>query len=140
MNLKILKFLQTILNTKRRRIKLDILITTPKSEIENSKRECKNYDTWFRTFKYKPNTEIGDKIYFTENGLIKGYGIIKEIYQSVEGEQCEETKRFWGKPGYWVIVFSDWHWLKSPVPFKGFQGIRYIDRIPELKNKLMEAD
>ena len=49
---------------------MDIIVTTPKSEIENTKRECESYDTWFRTFRFKPKVEIGDKIFFVEDGLM----------------------------------------------------------------------
>lgn len=119
---------------------MDIIVTTPKSEIETSKKEGEMVEQeggyWFRTFRFKPKIEPGDKIFFVENGLIKGYGIIFEITQSEQGEQCEVTERTWGNEGDWVVKYKDWHWLENPVPMKGFQGIRYVDRIPEIKEKL----
>lgn len=122
---------------------MNILITTPKHEINTSRKEGETVEQeggyWFRTFKFRPKVEIGDKIFFTENGLIKGYGIIFDVSQAdEEGEQCEVTGRTW--KGNWIVKYHNWHWLPSPIHFKGFQGIRYIDRLPELKKKLMEYD
>ncbi len=68
---------------------------------------------------------IGEKIFFVEASLIKGYGIVFEV-SPTEGEECEVTGRTW--KGDRVVKYNDWHWLKSPIPFKGFQGIRYIER------------
>ena len=127
---------------------MDILVTTPKLEIETSRKEGEEVQDdidkgmnayWFRTFRFRPKVEKGDKIYFVESGLIKGYGIIFDIEQILEPETetvCDTTDRVWGSEGDWVVKYNDWHWLKKPVPFKGFQGIRYLGRLPELKNKL----
>ena len=120
---------------------MDILVTTPKSEIDNSRKEGEAVEAeggyWFRTFRFKPKVDEGDKIFFTEAGMIKGYGIIFEVSPS-SGEVCEVTGREW--KGDCVVKYKDWHWLKTPISFKGFQGIRYIDRLIELKEKLMEAN
>ncbi len=55
---------------------MDILVTTPKSEIDNSKKEGeaveKDGGYWFRTFRFRPKVVPGDKIFFVEGGLIKG--------------------------------------------------------------------
>ncbi len=120
---------------------MDILVTTPQSEIDTSRKEGEIVEQeggyWFRTFRFKPKVEEGDKIFFVEAGLIKGYGIIFEVSQSEEGEECEVTGRTWGNSGDWIVKYNNWHWLKAPIPFKGFQGIRYIDRLPELEEKLI---
>ena len=122
---------------------MNILVTTPKSEIDTSRKEGEIVEQeggyWFRTFRFRPQVEPGDKIFFVEGGLIKGYGIIFEVSQSEEGEVCEVTGRTWGNSGDWIVKYHDWHWLKRPVPWKGFQGIRYIHKIPELLGKLNEA-
>ena len=116
---------------------MNILVTTPKSEIDNSRREGKAVEVeggyWFRTFRFKPKVVPGDRIYFVENGLIRGYGVIIDVYQAADSETCDVTGREWGNSGDWVVCYKDWHWLKAPVPFKGFQGIRYIDRLAELR-------
>jgi len=116
---------------------MDILVTTPKSEIDTSRKEGEIVEAeggyWFRTFKFRPKVKKGDKIYFVEAGLIKGYGIIFEVSQT-KGEECEVTGRTW--KGNWVVKYNNWHWLKYTIPFKGFQGIRYVDRLKELRSNL----
>jgi len=119
---------------------MDIIVTTPKSEIENSKREGEALtnpnDYWFRTFKFKPKCEPGDKIYFVESSFIKGYGIIFEISEISSGVKCDVTDREWD--GKFVIKYRNWNWLDKPIPFKGFQGIRYVQG--DIKDKLKERD
>jgi len=119
---------------------MDILVTTPQSEIDNSRKEGETVEAeggyWFRTFKFKPKVEPNDKMYFVEAGLIKGYGIIFEVSQLDESADCDVTGRGCGAAGGYIVKYNNWHWLKSPVPFKGFQGIRYIERLPELQEAL----
>ncbi len=55
-----------------------------------------------------------------------------------DGLKCEMIGRVWGAEGDWVVAYHEWHWLKTMLPFKGFQGIRYLCRLPELKEKLLE--
>jgi hypothetical protein len=118
---------------------MNILVTTPKSEIENSKEEGleveKNGGYWFRTFNYAPKVLKNDKIYFVENGFITGYGRIFEVSQTSSGyQECEFTGRVWN--GKYIVKYDTWVWLQNPVPFKGFQGIRYVQNIPDLQQKL----
>lgn len=123
---------------------MNILITTPKIEIDNSRKEGKEVEEsggfWFRTFRFRPKVEIGDRIYFVENGLIHGYGIISNISTLSESEHCDVTGREWGKLGNTVIYYKDWHWLSVKIPFKGFQGIRYINKIPWLTERLRQLE
>jgi len=55
-------------------IKLDILVTTPKSEIESSRKEGEAVQRdggyWFRTFRFRPKVKPWDRIFFVENGLL----------------------------------------------------------------------
>lgn len=120
---------------------MNMLVTTPKSEIDNSIDEAEALEEfggyYFRTYRFRPKVEVGDKIYFTENGQIRGYGIIISVLQT-HGEICEVTGREW--KGTWVIKYNQWHWLKTPIPYKGFQGIRYIPNQPELQKQLKESE
>ena len=118
----------------------DIIVTTPKEEIITSREEGKSIEKsggyWFRVFKYKINVSKGDKIYFVENGAINGYGTIFHISKLKKPMLCEITKRKWGNPGNTIVKYKNWQWLKKPVPFKGFQNIRYVDRINGLRELL----
>jgi hypothetical protein len=122
---------------------MDILVTTPKSEIDNSRQEGaavqRDGGYWFRTFRFRPKVEPGDKIYFVENGLIRGYGIIFEVSPLSEAAECDFTGRTWGDAGGVIVKYHDWHWLKTPVEFSGFQGIRYLERLPGLREKLLRG-
>ena len=82
----------------------------------------------------------GNKIFFVEDGLIRGYGIIFGVRGLSEPALCDVTDREWGQVGGFVVEYHNWHWLKSPVPMEGFQGIRYLDRLPELKNTLLDSE
>jgi hypothetical protein len=116
---------------------MDILVTTPKSEIDTSRKEGESVERdggyWFRTFRFRPKVVPGDKIFFVEDGQIRGYGIIFEVSPLSEAAECDFTGRTWGDQGGYIVKYNDWHWLKTPVPWKGFQGLRYIDRLAELR-------
>ena len=111
---------------------MDILVTTPKSEIDNYRKEGESVERdggyWFRTFRFLPKVELGDKIFFVEDGQIKGYGIIFVISRLSEAAESDFTGRQWGNQGGYIVKYKDWKWLKTPGPWKGFQGIRYVER------------
>lgn len=78
--------------------------------------------------------EVGDRVYYVDQGVITGYGVVFEVTQ---GElECEATGKIYHgthlKQRKWVDI--------NPVSFKGFQGFRYISRIRGLEEKLMEAE
>lgn len=111
---------------------MDIIITTPKNEIETSDKELEyvknNNDAYFfRIFKTKPNVEIGDKVYEVENGYIVGYGIIFDLIKDENGlnEICDTTGRKW--EGKCMIKYKDWNYIE-PIQMKGFQGYRYAEK------------
>jgi hypothetical protein len=104
---------------------MNILVTTPKSEIENSRKEgdaiADGEGYWFRTFHFKPKVNEGDRIYFTENGVITGYGRIFKVATAGEkGFQCETTGRVWGRHGDYIVCYDNWHWIKPQIKFNIF--------------------
>ena len=115
---------------------MDILVTTPKSAHKLAAEEAKfvkeNPDAyWFRTLRGKPNVQVGDKVYYIDNGKITGYGIVFDI---ITGEmQCESTDKIYRGTN---LKQREWGCLKRSVPFRGFQGFRYVDRIPGLREVL----
>lgn len=119
---------------------MDILVTTPKREHEAAEEEAafvaKHPDAyWFRTLRGNVNVQVSDKVYYVDNGQITGYGI---VFGFVKGRLKDEGHE--GK--IWVgthLKQRKWHWLQTPVPFKGFQGFRYVDRIPGLREKLTQG-
>jgi hypothetical protein len=103
----------------------DIIVTTPKKEIENAALEAKvcreaGGGFYFRTFSKRPKgLKFGSRIFYVEDGYIRGYALVSQIK---EGEmQCSVTKKQYGE-GYHAIMKADsWTWIK-PIAMKGFQG------------------
>jgi len=123
---------------------MDILVTTPKSEHETAKMEgealADGNGFWFRVFPRRPDVQRGDKVYFVDGGVIRGYGVVFcDVEQLEEPEECDLTGRIWGHRGSWCVRYHEWQWLPLPVPFKGFQGFRYVSRIPGLQEKLRQG-
>ena len=112
----------------------NIIVTTPKSEIETASKEAKKCINdgsgyYFRTFKRKPKgIESGSKIYYVEDGYIRGYGVIAGL---ADGQKkCDVTGRVFGEDNnqnicHAIIPACTWKWIK-PIPMKGFQGFRYF--------------
>lgn len=118
----------------------DIIITTPKSEIANAAKEaadCLNLGGgfYFRSMTVKPNIIPGDKVFYTENGYIRGFAVAERI-ESISSNstiggavRCHTTGIDWPiRPGGCVIIMraDSWKWLK-PSPYMGFVGFRYFD-------------
>lgn len=121
-------------------IELDIIVTTPKSKHKLAASEAKFVEEhpdayWFRTIRGTPKVQVGDRVYYVDNGYITGYGVVFEI---VEGYlECEATgKLYYGTH----LKQRKWIWLKRLIPQKGFQGFRYVDRIPGLREKLLGTE
>ena len=118
---------------------MDILVTTPKSKHKLAEQEGKFVGKnpnafWFRTIRGNPNVGSGDKVYYVDNGQITGYGIVFDIENGQM--QCEATgKNYRGTS----LKQRKWVPLKKSVPFRGFQGFRYIDRIAGLREKILAA-
>ena len=92
---------------------------------------------WFRTFRFRPKVVPGDRIFFVKDGPIKGYGVIFGVSELSQAAECDFTGIQWGTQGGYIVKYRDWKWLKTPVQHRGFQGLRYIDRLPGLKEKLL---
>jgi hypothetical protein len=106
---------------------MHIVVTTPKSELENSKQEAKSgAKYWFRKLPSKPkNTGAGDRIYYVANNEIVGFAYISTITDA-NNMHCSTTGRDWGKGVYAIIDAKSWTPIK-PIPYKGFRGFRYYD-------------
>jgi hypothetical protein len=109
-----------------------IIVTTPKSEIENSRREaeeCKKAGggRYFRRIGdcLPRAVKAGDRIYYVEDGYIRGFCIIEELKFYRERVQCETTGNYWQPGAYAFMDATTWHWIE-PIPQKGFRG--YLNR------------
>jgi len=108
----------------------NIIVTTPKSEIENSRKEAEECAKvgggfYFRKFKKCPKElESGSKIFYVEDGYIRGFG---EVAKIVKNEKvCDVTRKNWGMAYFAIVPSCSWKWIK-PIKMPGFQGFRYFD-------------
>lgn len=70
------------------------------------------------------------RCYMVHSGHLRGYNLVRRIVHRGEGEvarvESDAFAGFW--PAGWYIVRDPlWHPI-TPVPMRGFQGYRYIDR------------
>jgi len=113
---------------------MDIIVTTPKSRMADAAQEAANciqagggeYFRRFHSIHYPRHMKIGSRIYYVENGYIRGFATISRVaHVPTQGMQCDTTGR-WYSQGCFVFMPADsWRWIK-PIPLRGFQGYRYV--------------
>jgi hypothetical protein len=110
---------------------MDIIVTTPKSEMANAAQEAADARSngggeYFRRFHEAkaPRLVEGDRVYYVEAGFVRGYCL---VIRTVSGAfTCETTGHRWG-PGFYAFMDAEsWRWIR-PIPMTGFQGFRYVD-------------
>lgn len=108
----------------------NIIVTTPKTEIENAKKEAEHCLSngggyYFRkVHKIPKDIVIGEsKVYYVEDGFIRGFALV--IGCDEKSEKCEVTNKEYNG-GIIYMTASSWKWIK-PIKMKGFQGWRYFD-------------
>ena len=113
---------------------MDIVVTVPKREITRVNRE----NVWAQehtakgqvihqgwSMKRLPKSCFpDDRVYFIHDGVIVNYNVLIGTDYDFH---CEYSDRTW--PGPCLILYYPCVPLKNPVPMKGFQGFRYIERI-----------
>lgn len=108
---------------------MDIIVTTPKSQIENAAQEAKDalegkVDYYFRNFDKLPrNLQKGDHVFYVENGFITGFAVVYGFVETAGKVICQTTGKDW-KGCLVYMECNSWKWIK-PIPMKGFQGFRY---------------
>lgn len=108
----------------------DVIVTTPRSQMGNAAKEAedaKKYGgetLYFRRFGTWVNLKRGDRIYYVEDGFVRGFAVVERFDYYPEGRECDTTGT-WYDPGYYAFMRADsWQWLQ-PVGMVGFQGFRY---------------
>lgn len=118
---------------------MDIIVTTPKSQMENARKEaevCKKdgggfYFRWMghgRPF----HAGVGDRIFYVEDGAIRGFAMIAGL-RDAKHLRCTISKRQWPKGWYAFMDAKTWNWIE-PIPMRGFRGVRYMT--PEFLKKV----
>ena len=116
----------------------DIVVTTPKSEMENAAEEAQRCiqcggGFYFRRFVRKAKRlEALSKIFYVEDGYIRGFGTVTAINYH-HGMRCQTTNQKWDEGYYALMPAQTWRWVE-PIRCKGFQGFKYFKKLfPEIK-------
>ncbi|MEE9456350.1 MAG: hypothetical protein V3W11_04265 [bacterium] len=91
----------------------DIIVTTPKSRMAEAAREAEEIKRWgggeyHRDYRAPriPNVEVGDRVYYVEDGYIRGFALVCKI---VKATICTAD----GKPAFRVCMdATTWKWIK----------------------------
>lgn len=117
---------------------INIVVTTPRGKMRLAEREAaeclaRDGGHYFRRFYRRPKLlEKGMKIFYVENGYVRGFGEVSQVsYRGHTGMECESTGHVYGKGVYAIMAAKTWQWIK-PIPMKGFQGWRYFDKTYEV--------
>lgn len=108
---------------------MDIVVTVPKKEMKNLKEEDtfaagKNVYQYWSVSKRPKYLNVGDKVYFVEDGKISYYHIFLGFKDDIK---CEATGREWS--GCNLTLQYPEIKLKNPIPMSGFQGFRYMKKV-----------
>lgn len=110
---------------------MDIVVTVPKKEMVNIEKEDEyisqmdGHSVQFWSLNKKPkDLNVGDRVYFVENGKIAYYHrFLGYVYDPV----CEVTGRVWH--GLNLLLECPSINVDGSYPMKGFQGFHYIGRV-----------
>ena len=111
---------------------MDIIVTTPKSEMAAAAAEAEDVKRagggeYFRRFRENAFTKPvrpDERVYYVEDGYIRGFCVVSRVILEQKARQCETTDRRW-PPGLYVFMdATTWQWIR-PIPMRGFQGYRY---------------
>jgi hypothetical protein len=73
-----------------------------------------------------PKVGAGDRVYYVEDGHIRGFALVSHTADKVVDMICETTLRNW-PPGFYVFMDSTtWKWIE-PIPMRGLQGWRKVE-------------
>ena len=110
---------------------MDIIVTTPKSQMANAKKEAEDCiksggGIYFRRLSSRPSKlEIGDRVFYVEDGYIRGFATVSEI-KKFAGAECQTTRRSYPEGWFVMMDATTWQWIK-PLKMKGFQDWRYCN-------------
>ena len=110
---------------------MDIIVTTPKREMANAAREAEDCKRdgggeYFRRFPVEraPDVLPGDRVYYVEDGYIRGFAVVKWLHLAKNSVRCTTTRRRY-PPGLYIYMrASSWQWIE-PIPMSGFRGFRH---------------
>jgi len=108
---------------------MDIIVTTPKSrmmkEAAQEAADCiaAGGGEYFRRFHRKPPVRPLDRVYYVEDGYVRGFAQVSRVEEFDHGFVCATTNRWFSRGWYVFMHATSWKWIK-PIPMTGFQGYR----------------
>lgn len=103
---------------------MDIIVTTPKSQMDNAAKEARDIKKagggfYFRCFRKVPKgLSFGDRVFYVENGFITGYCKVHSIERDIQ-KLCATTGRQWPVGEYIMMDATTWTWI-APIKMRGF--------------------
>lgn len=118
---------------------VDIIVTMPDTKKEGIKKLIKFYkrENGFIYFKlpfFPKKTDNRDRCYIVSDGMVIGSHRIQAITELSDGEAAELSDGNWTGGKYVIRDASTFKELKNKIKLRGFQGFRYADKIPGLKD------
>lgn len=108
---------------------MDIIVTTPKSQMANAAQEAADAikaggGEYFRRLNQPINIDRGDRVFYVEDGYVRGFARVHYTRWVNTDQMCQTTGRQWSR-GFLVFMKADsWTWVE-PIPYRGFMGFRY---------------
>ena len=108
----------------------DIIVTTPKNRMAEAAQEAAaclkaGGGHYFRRLAGMPRDfGPGSKVFYVEDGYIRGYGVVLSIGGSVTG-WIDSVGQLLPPGNYAIMPAAEWTWIK-PIPMRGFNGWRYF--------------
>lgn len=118
---------------------VDAIVTTPKNRMAESAREAALAQRWkdlnpdgdywyWRDYKFKPFVEPGDRVYYVEDGYVRGFCLVDHIDDHEYNADGQIVYRV-------LMDATSWKWIQ-PIPMIGFRGIRKMINQPHLMSEV----
>lgn len=106
-------------------MKRDIIITLPKtiawSDYQKELTAAENGAIMNYKVRYLPDTEVGAKCFLLYDEYIRGFMYICGLNHGAF--KCSTTGKDWD--GNFIQRTGKFHYLKEPIPMKGFRNFKY---------------
>jgi len=81
----------------------------------------------YRVAHFPKAMKVGDRLYVTWKGIVRGWMTICGMDEFTEGWHCVITGAWW-KPGKYIQRKAPFHTMSAIIPHIGFRGVRKFER------------
>lgn len=111
---------------------MNIIVTTPKSQMTAATQEAEDakragggeYFRYFRRRWCGPVIKPGCRVYYVEDGYVRGFAVVTRVEDRTAPVRCETTGKLWPPGKYVFMDATTWMWIR-PIPMRGFGGFKY---------------